>query len=130
MGKKFKILITEDEAVTCLYYKKFFNTKNEFQILKMASTGEQAIEIAKKDNPDFILMDINLASELDGIETAKIIKTNQDIPIIFITGYDEKATLQKAQEVHPVGYFIKPVRLSEVFRLIEETLAKSHPVDI
>ena len=54
-------------------------------------------------------MDIILSGTMDGIETAKIITTNYNIPIIFITAYGDKKTLDRAKLSEPYGYIVKPI---------------------
>ena len=80
-------------------------------IYNSIATGEKAIEFMSNNLPSLILMDINLLGKLDGIDTAKIITSKIDIPIIFMTGYDELAVIQRAKKISPVAYFTKPVEM-------------------
>ena len=54
-------------------------------------------------------MDIILAGKMDGIETAQIINKDYNIPIIFITAYGDKKTLDRAKLSEPYGYIVKPI---------------------
>jgi CheY-like chemotaxis protein len=68
-------------------------------------------------------MDIILAGAMDGIETAKIINTNYNIPIVFITAYGDKKTLDRAKLSEPYGYIVKPITSEDdLFPTIELAL--------
>ena len=83
-----KLLIVEDEYIVATDYK-FMVEHNGYQVIKIVNNGKDAIEAAVKDNPDFILMDINIRGKLNGIETAEEIHKKKIMSkIIFITAYD------------------------------------------
>ncbi len=69
--------------------------------------------------PDVILMDINLVGEIDGIEAAVEISKKSNIPIIFMTGYDEPNIFERAQKINPVAYLIKPVEIWDLKPILE-----------
>ena len=91
----------------------------------MASKGEEAIKMAESCHPDLILMDIVLKGKMDGIETAKIIHDNLDIPIIYLTAYSDENTLQRAKLTEPFGHILKPFEDRELRTNIEIALHKS-----
>lgn len=114
-----KILIVEDEAINALALK-FMLTKSGFSITKTVANGIEALNEVKNNQPDLILMDIRLAGDLDGIETARIIKKSIDIPVIFMTGYAETNIENQARALNPLGFLTKPVNYNDI-----ETLIKS-----
>ncbi|MEF8833103.1 MAG: response regulator, partial [Candidatus Thermoplasmatota archaeon] len=67
----------------------------------------KAIERAKKDEVDAVLMDIKLKGDMDGIEAAKRIK-KLNIPVIYLTAYADDELLERAKETEPFGYIVKP----------------------
>ena len=79
-----------------------------YQVSGRAITGAEAMEMVVKNKPDVILMDINLKGELDGIETASMIKRGFDIPIIYVTSHSEGPTIERARKSKPDGFIIKP----------------------
>ncbi|MBN2001628.1 response regulator [candidate division KSB1 bacterium] len=113
MKKVKTILIVEDEALTALYLKLELERAG-YRVCNTVATGEEAILCATKDQPDIILMDIRLAGNINGIEAAQTIRSNNDVPIIFMTGYHEEKLRERAKPLNPLGYFIKPVGLSEL----------------
>ena len=113
MKKSLNILIVEDEALTSLYLKMEL-TNWGHNILNVCASGEEALSIIKTNKPDLILMDINLAGKLDGIETANEVLKIKNIPIIFVTGYSEKKVVDNANLINPLAYFVKPIVIDEL----------------
>ena len=120
---KERILLVEDDAIESMDIK---NTLESFgyEVPFIASRGEEAVEKARKEMPDLILMDIILKGEIDGIEAASKIK-ELDIPLIFLTAHSEEATVQKAKLTGPYGYLIKPYDPFELKYTIELALYKN-----
>ncbi len=69
--------------------------------------------MAKTSHPDVILMDINIAGKIDGIDTARIILEDWSGPIIFLTAYSDKDYVAKAKALLPAAYLLKPIILSQ-----------------
>jgi CheY-like chemotaxis protein len=103
-----KVMIVEDELITAEAIAILLKKLN-YNPIAIVSSGEEAISKIKNLNLDLILMDIILAGSMDGIETAKIINANYNIPIIFITAYGDKKTLNRAKLSEPYGYIVKPI---------------------
>ena len=114
-----KIMIIEDEVIIAFSLKSKLKRLG-FDVHGPVSSGLDAVELAKIVNPDFILVDINLMGELDGIESASMIKTIIPTRIIFTTGYQDQDIKKRAADLNPVGYLIKPVKIEEVLRLIKQ----------
>ena len=75
-------------------------------------------------NPDLVLMDIQLAGTLDGIETAEWIHIHLGIPVIFLTAHADDANLERAKVTEPYGYLVKPYDERELHSIIEMALYK------
>ncbi len=102
MSRK-KIMIVEDEIVTAKSLQMSLE-KHGYNTTAIMPSGEQAIQkISDEDSPDLVLMDISLQGKIDGIETAKIINSRFDIPVIFLTSYIEKSVFDKAKLTNPYG---------------------------
>jgi PAS domain S-box-containing protein len=120
---KGKILLVEDDAIESMDITRTLKSFG-YDVPYTASRGEEAVEIAKKEMPDLILMDIVLKGEIDGIEAAEQIK-KLDIPLIFLTAHSEDATVQKAKHITPYGYLIKPYDPFELKHAIELAFYKN-----
>ena len=117
------ILIVEDEAVTGMGLKKSL-TDMGYVVIDIVPTGEQAVEVAIEQKPNLVLMDIQLAGKMDGIEAAENIRVRTLIPVIYLTAYSDDRFVQKAKFTEPFGYILKPVREQELKTTIEMALYK------
>ncbi len=106
--KKKKILIVEDEVVTGMDLWHILDLWG-YEMCEQVTTGEKAIQVAEQEKPDIVLIDINLAHGINGLETAKRIISRHDVSVIFITGYSDDEIRKEAEEVNPAGYFVKPI---------------------
>ena len=102
-----KIMVVEDEMLVSASIQQSLK-KLGYDVAGHASTGEEAVELARRASPDLVLMDIHLPGKLDGIEAARQIREAATIPIIFLTAYIDAATVQRAQTTEPYGYIVKP----------------------
>ncbi len=112
-----RILIVEDEMVLALSLEKLL-LRMGFVVVGIVATGEAAIERARADRPDVVAMDIRLAGAMDGIDAASAIVAENEIPIVFMTGYDDSATKLRAMSLRPLGYMVKPINA----KLISSTI--------
>ena len=122
-----KLLIVEDESIVALDIKHRAEALG-YEVVGIAASGEEAIELAREKKPDIVLMDIILKSEMDGIEAAEIIKRDHDIPVVYLTAYSDKETLERAKLTEPFGYLIKPFEDRELHSTIEVAIYK-HKMD-
>lgn len=123
MTEQVNILIVEDE----LLIAHMIATKLEkigYNVLKIATSGQEALESVVQEQPDLILMDIVLQGELDGIETAAQIKSKLDVPVIFLTAYANDETLERAAQTGCYGYLIKPFKDQELQSTVKIVLSK------
>lgn len=114
-------MIVEDEVITAMAMRMGF-IELGYEVCKLVYAGEEAIEQARQEYPDIVLLDINLKGEMDGFETARQIKAKYNIPIAFLTGYMDSSIIEQIKAAEPVGYFVKPVELSELKSVFDRTL--------
>ncbi len=112
------ILIAEDESIIALELTETLSNLG-YNVSETVNAGEKALEKVKVDPPDLVLMDIRLKGEMDGIETAAKIRSEYDIPIVFLTAYLDDERLSKAKLTMPFGYLLKPVKERELKVTIE-----------
>ena len=117
------LLIVEDEGVTALEIQ---NKVEEwgYSVVGVLSSGEEAITVALDKRPDLILMDVVLKEKVNGIEAANIIKNSYDVPIIYLTAYDDEKTIEEAKITFPQSYLLKPFNDQELKLTIEIALYK------
>jgi len=122
---KKNILIVEDEKINALYLKKLLESLDYF-VGKIVDTGEDAIEYALAAYPDLVLMDIVLEGKIDGIDAAKRIHEQSDIPIIFISAFSDDQLISRAKEASPYGYIIKPFERRNLATVISLSMHRHH----
>jgi two-component system, response regulator PdtaR len=101
-----KILVVEDERITAEDIKRSLE-KAGYKVPAIVSTGEDAVQFSEKYKPDLVLMDIVLDGNIDGIEAAETIRTKFDIPVIYLTAYFDKSTVDRAKTTHPSAFILK-----------------------
>ncbi len=123
MKQKTKILIAEDEALTAMTMQDVFK-KWGYDVCELVATGEEAVEIAQKELPDLVFMDIRLLGKIDGIEAARQIRSFSKASIIFMTGYIEQEVRERAEKLEPTAYLLKPVMMHKLKSIIDSALNK------
>ncbi|HEX5329188.1 response regulator transcription factor [Sulfuricurvum sp.] len=120
---KTKILIVEDESIIALNIKEIL-TNFGYEISGIAPNGEKALLLASTKSPDLVLMDITLQNREDGIGVAEQISKICTVPIIFLTANDKNKTIDRAINIKPYGYILKPFKEIELKTTIEIALKK------
>lgn len=117
------VLVVEDESIVSKDIQQSLK-KLGYNVVGAAATGENAVALALETRPDIILMDIMLKGEMNGIEAATRIRSEANIPVIFLTAYADESTLGKAKVTQPYGYIIKPFKEIDIHTTIEMALYK------
>ncbi len=117
------VLIVEDEPIVLLYLKHVIEGFG-YSIVATATSSAEAVDKAAHYRPDLILMDITLPGGVDGIQTAAQIIRSHPAPVVFMTGFSDPETFQRAKQVDPFGYILKPVHEQELHTALELALLR------
>ncbi|MCB1189424.1 MAG: EAL domain-containing protein [Leptospiraceae bacterium] len=112
------ILVIEDDIATGMYIKAILEHLG-YSVASVLESGEDAIDYVSKSRPDLILSDIVLKGEMDGVQVAQIIRSQYNIPVIFLTAMSEDDIISQAIQTEPFGYILKPVEKRELLITIE-----------
>jgi two-component system, cell cycle sensor histidine kinase and response regulator CckA len=115
------VLVVEDEALIAGDIKETL-VRLGYQVPVTVSTGQRALLAAADLKPNLILMDIKLRGEMDGVEAAAEIRTQADVPIVYLTSHSDEETLSRAKATSPHGYLLKPFTERELRTAIEVAL--------
>lgn len=96
-----------------------------YKVVEIATSTEDAIAKIEESKPDLILTDMNLNGLRGGIKTGELIHSNFTVPIIYVTGSVDQATIQRAKGTGPFGYIFKPFDEKQIYATIETTLLRS-----
>ncbi|MBC8504802.1 MAG: response regulator [Chloroflexi bacterium] len=102
-----RILIVEDNRIVSLDIQIKLEALG-YLVVGTAASGEVAIKTVSDLNPNLVFMDINLEGAMDGIEAARQIQREYNVPIIFLTAYADDDTKNRAMRLNPSGYILKP----------------------
>lgn len=117
-GKK-KLLVVDDEPNIRLLIKRIF--EQEFNVIE-AENGRKAYELAARQIPDIILMDI-MMPESDGLSALNEMKSHEptkDIPVIMLTGVGHELNERLAKSVGANGYMRKPIKPQDLVEAVRK----------
>ncbi len=119
-----KILVADDEPDVRLLVRRLLG--KDYIVLE-ANDGKEAIDIARSQKPDLILMDL-MMPEMDGYTACHRIKADQTtrvIPVVMLTAVGHELNKKFAQEVGADGYITKPFELQDILDVIYRHLPTS-----
>ena len=119
-----RVMIVEDERVTAEHLRDILSDLG-YTVTAAVASGAEALREAERSAPDLVLMDIHIQGQMDGVETARILRERFRIPAVYLTAHADHETLQRAREAEPLGYIVKPFQESELQASIEMALHKS-----
>ncbi len=112
------VMIVEDDLILNLLYESYLE-KLGYDAEGELVYGKTAIEVARKINPDLIIMDISLEGEIDGITAMQEIRKFSSVPVIYITGNSDPHHVQRAKETNYIDYLTKPIEFNDLKESIE-----------
>ena len=118
-----RIMVVEDEQIIALNIATKLQEMG-YEVPAMLATGEDAVREATELHPDLVLMDINLAGQMDGVEAAAHIREELRIPVIYLSAFSDNATMERAKATEPFAYLLKPFKDRELQNSIEIGLYK------
>jgi CheY-like chemotaxis protein len=117
-----RALIVEDEAFLAMSLAADMQGLG-FDTCDLAADGQHAFLKAMSNQPDIVLMDVNLEGGREGIEAARWLREVCDIPIVFVTAYTDRVTLQRIHEQVPGAPVIaKPLYRERLARAVAKAL--------
>ncbi|KAB8139780.1 response regulator [Chloroflexia bacterium SDU3-3] len=117
-----RILVAEDNDLVALTLEEQLKGLG-YDVIGVARTGAEAIELASRLTPDVIIMDIRMP-EVDGTEATARINAQHPTPIIMLTAYTDRETIRRAENAGALGYLVKPVNEVELTPAINIALAR------
>ncbi|MBT3185892.1 MAG: response regulator [Nitrospina sp.] len=109
----FKIMIVDDDVIIAQELEEIL-TYAGYDVVMVLYSAEEAIDFAIELRPGLIIMDILFPGGMDGITAARKIKEELGIPVMFFTGHSELELVDRAKDLEPVGYLVKPFLEAQV----------------
>ena len=110
---KGKVLIVEDEPIVALDLQQEIEQFG-CEVVGLAESADEALMVAEANRPDLALMDVRIIGSMDGIQTARLLRHSHQVPVIFLTSYNDEVTTGRAAKEMPYGYLTKPFRSREL----------------
>ena len=107
-SSKGTVLIVEDQFLAAEFLRIWVEAYG-FQVCGVAKSANRAVELATQHGPDYVLMDMRLEGERDGVDAALEISQTQQPRFIYCTGSSEPSTMKRIAEDHPFEILIKPI---------------------
>lgn len=118
-----RILIVEDDLLVASQMEAAL-TDAGFRIAGTASTGKEALQLARSQSPTLVIMDIRLAGDLDGIETALELFRSHGIRCIFASAYSDQQAQRRAAPADPLGWLQKPYTMASLTAKVRAAVSK------
>jgi PAS domain S-box-containing protein len=122
-SREHSIVIVEDEGLIAVDLQGRLERAG-YRVPAVAGTANEALEAIRAKSPDLILMDIRLQGNADGIQVAEQVRRDFDIPVVYLTAYEDPKTLERASQTHAFGYIKKPIDSASLQGSIEIAISK------
>jgi DNA-binding response OmpR family regulator len=118
-----RALIIEDETLIAEELRVRLSRLG-FSVIAAVGSGEEGVAIATRERPDLVLMDIRLNGNKDGVQAAKEIREQVDVPIVYLTAHSDRPTVDRANETDHDGFILKPFLRRELQSTIEVAMQR------
>ncbi len=119
--KTIKILIVEDEPIIASDIEMTLDELG-YVVVGIAEDAEKAIELIQEEEPDLLLLDINLEGDIDGVMLAQDVNRLYQIPFVFLTSNTDYMTINRVKRTKPAGFIVKPFSQEDLISNIEIAL--------
>jgi len=120
-----KVLLVDDSSTARLVTRMIFSQKSDYVLLS-AVDGRDAVERARAEKPDLILMDV-MMPRMTGLEACRVLKKDKEtsnIPVILLTTRGEESFVREGYESGCSDYLTKPVNDAELLDLLKAYLGE------
>ena len=118
-----RALIVEDEILIAEELRERLSRLG-FSVIAAVDSADEGIAIATRERPDLVLMDIRLKGEKDGVQAAKEIRRQVDVPIVYLTAHSDELTVNRAKATEHDGFILKPFQRRELQSTIEVAMKR------
>ena len=117
------ILIVEDDFLIAMQAQTAL-TDAGFRVIGVATTAEEALEMAKQRRPAIVVMDIRLGGRRDGIDAAADLFRELGVQCLFATAHDDQQTRARAEPFRPLGWLTKPYTVASLIGAVRQAISK------
>jgi DNA-binding response OmpR family regulator len=126
ISHELRALIVEDETLIAEELTERLSRLG-FVVIAAVDSADEGIALAISERPDLVLMDIRLKGKKDGVQAAREIRRQIDVPIVYVTAYSDRRTVNLAKGTEHDGYILKPFHRGELDSTIQVAM-KRHAI--
>ena len=123
MSHNYRIQIVEDQYFVAMDCQQALEDAG-FECSGLAASAERALELAARDHPDLMVMDIRLSGEMDGVAAATRVYNEYGIRSIFSSAHADPATRRRAEQARPLGWLQKPFSPDHLIEAVRSAIAE------
>ena len=124
-----RVLVAEDHAVVRSGLLQLLENVDEISVVGSAAGGEEAVRLANSEQPDVVLMDLEMPV-LDGIAATRAIATAQpDVAVVVLTSFSDRDQILRALDAGAVGYLLKDAEPDEIAKAVMAAARGESPLD-
>lgn len=120
--ERLRIVIADNESIIRMDLREILEEAGH-EVVAEAADGAKAVELARREKPDLVIMDIKMP-EMDGIAAATLISQEKIAPVLLLTAFSQKEIVDKAKESGVLAYLVKPVKEVNLFPAMEIALSR------
>jgi len=113
MSERGRIIVVEDESIVALDIGRQL-TSFGYEVPGIFASAEELLAGITELQADLVLLDIELAGQMDGLEAASLLRREHNLPVILLTAYADDRTIERAKNSEPFAYIIKPFESREL----------------
>lgn len=119
-----RVMLVDDHPIVRAGMRSLFPPGGDVDVVGEASTGEEAITLARHLHPDVVLCDLRLGAEIDGVETTRQLRGLETPPaVVILTTFDRDAEILGAVEAGAAGYLLKDTPAEQITAAIRDAAA-------
>ena len=120
--RRLKVLVAEDETLIRLDIVEIL-TGAGYQVVGEAENGERAVELAREQAPDLVVMDVKMPG-MEGSTAARTIAEETIAPVVMLTAFSQRDLVESAREAGAMAYVVKPFGENDLIPAIEIAAAR------
>jgi CheY-like chemotaxis protein len=118
------VLVVEDEVLVGLEIREDLEAAG-YSVSDVVASADAAMASVARQRPSLVVLDIRIEGEEDGVDIARKLREDFDLPALFLTAYSDPQTLERAATTLPSAYLLKPFDERELVANVEMILARS-----
>jgi len=118
-----RIAVADDEPDMREYFERIL-PRLGYEVVSVAASGRELVEQCRRERPDLVITDIKMP-DMDGLEAADEICREAPVPVILVTGYQDRHHRERARQPHVRVYLLKPIKREDLEASIAAAIAGS-----